>query len=290
MTHQALTRRAFSGLRASAVCCATATLLVGMLLAQPVVEMCRLSGIVLDTQGRPIPDATVAVLATAWISILRAARPVQPLATRTDRDGRYTLAVPRALGEVTVIARRAGFTSAHSPVVVLKSDHKTLPTLRLLPGLTLSGRVIDGQRRPLAGVVIRVAEPAAIDTSNLRHSLQTVTPGDGSFTLSGLDAAHYDLRAQRPSYADWSQASADVSVLARRALEIVLSEGVYLTGVVQDDRGHALAGVELSELSLERGRRSFSDATGRFRLGPYGDQLLESQRDHPLGPHATVTR
>ena len=79
-------------------------------------------GVVLDTAGRPVADATVAVVA--------APVPVADIAALTGPDGRFTIAVPEP-GDYTLLATAPDSRSARVSVRVDVATAQAQVELRL---------------------------------------------------------------------------------------------------------------------------------------------------------------
>ncbi len=110
-------------------------------------------GIVVDDDGRPVPDTRV----WAWVRLfnqeLRGAR-LSELETSTDVDGRFHLASVPTIGSVTILAWKPGYTvGEHHDLLVAKEALQ----LRLVPrGETeLEVRVTD-HHGAISGLPIRV--------------------------------------------------------------------------------------------------------------------------------------
>ncbi len=95
---------------------------------------------------------------------------------------------------------------------------------------------------------------------------ETVTAADGSFVLDGLPEGDFTLWALG---ARGAELRPGVKAGAQE-VELVLNEGITLTGIVQDQDEQPLPGVELTILH-EQHTRFFdtrSGGDGRFRIGP----------------------
>jgi protocatechuate 3,4-dioxygenase beta subunit len=119
------------------------------------------------------------------------------------RDGRATLRV-EAAGRVTVWAAAAedGTRLPWGPVVDQALDAAaTEIEVRLPPGLVISGRVLDADGKPVAGVEVQAEEGERTESGDLNATEwgeavdgRGATAKDGTFTLVGLREATYRMR------------------------------------------------------------------------------------------------
>ncbi len=141
--------------------------------------LASVSGRVVDVSGQPVAGARV----TAYTSLgdFRDAHPRR----ETDAQGRYRIADlwPGTIHRFVAEAR--GFASAGAGEVSLTpGEAKQVADLRLeRTDLTLAGRVVDAQDRPVAGAVIR--------TDSSRTT--TTTDAQGAFRLENLPAGWTSL-------------------------------------------------------------------------------------------------
>jgi len=116
--------------------------------------------------------------------------PKKEHAVRTDSQGRYVVqAIPRQWPEgkptkLRVIVYKDGFVGVDSqPIVVQPGDRVTQvgDPIRLEPGVSLSGRVVDPEGRPVVGASVEVAE-------GFPQGIRTYKTGPaGRFTVPNLD-------------------------------------------------------------------------------------------------------
>lgn len=160
----------------------------------------RLSGRVVDSEGRPCAHVTVSVtqrlsaeafdleLQSQQLRILEFS--LGMLMLETDDLGRFH-ATGLVAGTAAVLARRPGRGSAPEVEVELGPDLEA-PTLELvLPaGETLAGQVVDDEGRGLAGAWISLKGPERI---------HLVTDAEGAFSARGLTRGSYSLAVQAES-------------------------------------------------------------------------------------------
>jgi protocatechuate 3,4-dioxygenase beta subunit len=181
-----------------------------------------------------------------------------------DHRGQYRIENV-APGSYRVVAERgdSGATAA-AEVEVAEGTPEMRADLAFEPGLTLSGRVLQGSQ-PVDGAML------AIEGVDVDHSGWTDTGRDGSFRLEGLEPGRY--RATVRDFATGLAHSETVDVAASR--EIVLRvPTARVAGIVTDgaDR-RPLAGVslELAREGVELDGRlpaltAVSDSEGRFEI------------------------
>ena len=123
----------------------------------------RLTGIVLDQRGRPVPGAELAL----WlgegvkhrfaepVSLLQTAFSV-PVARRTsDDEGKFQFEGLRA-GAYGLLAQKGGFTPGVALGEIRQDNRVTTIELRLASGFFLLGRVIDLEGSPVPGALVAV--------------------------------------------------------------------------------------------------------------------------------------
>ena len=150
----------------------------------------RVEGQVLTPTGEPATNAEVG-LACDLLDCLYVLT-----GARTDESGRFALQdCNPASGKLLIALRSPGLRS-----VSLRVDFKKLPlTVRLQPGLRLSGQVVDDKGKPLSHAQVTAMSPS--DSASVPPE-QTFTDDQGQFELNSLSDANYLLLAnhQNPGY------------------------------------------------------------------------------------------
>ncbi len=219
----------------------------------------RIYGTVSDSDGR-IPDAKVLLSCSGVRS-----------STRTDRDGRYELAM---------------WTAAHCGVFVTTSDgrkhieHLDLSQAELgdsvevlldVPNNVVSGTVVDAEDgEPIAGAKVEMMQTLV----NLESSsnVETVADDEGRFTFKGAlgESASTALRAQAKGYLPATKNVAIADDVPVPEVEIKLQPSASVSGRVIGPGGEPVAGARVSCCPLGlRGRFSVSAtsaADGSFEL------------------------
>ncbi len=225
----------------------------------------KLTGAILDADGRPVPSARLAVgcgtaLGTTWN--------VHPVG-----GGRFEVAVPTTDPTVTVEAYDASDESGRRlplrPWRGERVDLRVPLTIRMETGRRLTGRVLDAAGVGAEGVDVSVrsqvqgVEPRPFMTA----TPTTRTDGEGRFAFEGLLEGEILLSVETGA---GRPAVPDVRVAAgQNEGEIRLPSPASVSGRVLDDQGRPMSGVEVSADSEHRypGRwNTTTDTEGRFRM------------------------
>jgi hypothetical protein len=146
-----------------------------------------ITGVVIDQDGRPVAGAKVTIYFAyrQWGAISgRDEHKVQ-----TDAQGRFVLrSVPRTSYEgdpckLSVVVYKDGYAGVDTDTFAFKpgdDGNQAVEPIRLHPGLSLSGRVIDPEGRPVVGAQIRTAGSWAQSANTHRSG------PDGRFTIPNL--------------------------------------------------------------------------------------------------------
>jgi RNA polymerase sigma factor (sigma-70 family) len=270
-----------------------------------------IAGRVLDRDGKPLPNARVAVLADRKrrVGDLDGQPPnILMATTAVDAGGRFTLEFPaipaRDLYDLRLIAVAPGRGLG---VVELKTDAANQETsIALPPEQPIEGRLIDIQGQSAAGVVVRVArlrvrggrgQIQAYDAKgspNLWPAPAT-TDADGRFRVLGLGPnAPATFEVEDPRFARQAfsfEVTAIPAVSGRQGEKIRPSTTVTLRPaqaldfhVIHADDGHPAAGarIEIQSMQTPDRRRGITGPTdarvddqGRARIVPWpGDRFL----------------
>ena len=189
----------------------------------------RLAGVVVDPRGRPVAGADVHLAVTLPVSRAR-----QREDAVTDDAGRFEFPAVMA-GRASLEARAEGW----SPSIPFNFDFdaKTDQTdheLRLQTPAAVSGRVVDEDDRPVAGIVVTARRKVT-----WMGNQDTTTSSDGTFVLPTLDAGPYELSARSAGYAT---ARVDGIVAPAEGIVLRLRENGALRGIVTDPNRKPVAG------------------------------------------------
>lgn len=140
---------------------------------------CTLSGKVIDDEGEPVAGARVEILGPEGVT--RADSP-------TGADGRFeTKEAPP--GKLRVAAQADGYAEARGIELEIAGGERRDGLELVIPKLDgISGRVVDAEKRPVAGARVRlVAVWALEDSPNEPARAETRSAADGSFRLPGSE-------------------------------------------------------------------------------------------------------
>jgi protocatechuate 3,4-dioxygenase beta subunit len=145
-------------------------------------------------------------------------------------------------------------------------------------GAVIAGRVLDPKRQPVSGMMVYASpEPKDGKQPEGLQGRQATTKEDGTFSLSGLGDATYSVQLNLGW--DGSQSNYKNVLLkgvagGTKDLEIVLEEGLAITGTITGPDGKPLTGAALNCRSLAKDPNSWSgnrnattDSAGAFTFG-----------------------
>lgn len=251
----------------------------------------RITGVLLDTEGRPLPGSQISV----------PGREVTPV--DTDAEGRFTLERVRP-GSVSLQATG----DKHLPVEgytlhVVAGATLTDVTLRAETGAVLVATVVDSNGQPVSGAQVRVRSVAAADAGpspagvaravarsirlggdeggaiqvfdGSEELRRAKTDANGVARISGLPTG--PVRVSASGKADAPARPVDLTIPRRGTVETILSlrPAGRVRVRVEDASGEAVDGASFSVRGPEGGieeemktHRGTTDATGVGEVGP----------------------
>lgn len=160
-------------------------------------------------------------------------------------------------GSYEVMAQCAGYTGETIQVVLVKGQEQQGLVFKLDRGTSISGIVVDGGGKPIAGARVfafkELASPdedlegllrRMVDLEKLNEEVhsETVTGADGKFQLDGLETFWYSIRAVASTFSPGT--SSEVRA-PRKDLRLVLEKGGVFEGVVQNEDGGPIPGAKV---------------------------------------------
>lgn len=235
------------------------------------------SGTVVDSDGKPVANARV--LYTGG-SDFRAQPDPRRDAAVTDASGAFKFPAIGA-GSVRFTATHPEHAPGTSSLVVLDGkSEKTGVEVKLAPGATVKGRVIDTAKQPIAGARVQIntgggggrrRDRGGPPTQRASH--QAYTNDQGEFEIKGLPraelmvSASHELGASKPKEVDAS--AGDV-----RDVELVLDLTAVIAGIVVDPDGNPVEGAQVSAQAPRgegprgpgRNNQDVTDGSGKFKI------------------------
>lgn len=254
----------------------------------------RLTGKVVNANGAPVWRATV---------VVGAAR------TKTGFSGTFEIETEELTEESVVLVAKRGHRPLLRPGLLQRLlSEETVHGVELLLGgepLTQEGLVVDGNGEPLAGMIVSIWHPVAIDmfttpedlAQGVEGKLSNIASGpvkvdartkpDGTFRVTGLGQQGYRYRVFDP--ATRASVTTDSMPAASRVMRIVLDIHARRTirGMVTMRDGRPAVGVRVGAglitwqtqtfTARATGRRTKTDEDGRFVLEDVvaGDTTIE---------------
>lgn len=212
----------------------------------------------------------------------------------TNAEG---IAMLRGIGATwsPLAVRAKGFAPAATMVTTSGNPDTTeRVALSLSRGAALSGRVIDDKKRPLAG--------ARVFATNASEPLPVVDPRrdgvltapDGTFAIPTLSAGTWRITATAGDHAPATSEPITVDgEHARTGVELVVTSGAVVRGIVTDTAGKPVAAADVRVVaqgfvSWRARRQAFTGEDGRFAIDGLARRGVEVVAWHESGASAIV--
>ena len=202
----------------------------------------RVRGTVVDQEGTPLAGVTVSLRQeTDPMKMIRRGSRVRPARAGTDEQGEFDFWSVPADMQMSLQAEKDDAPTVWKQVMVAAGESLDV-RLEIDPGHAIAGRVISSRGEVIAGAKVE-ARHSAISLSAARSGnvddrrVRGETGDDGRFELLGLGPALFDLRVKAEGFAEGSRT--DIQVVAGGVElneDIVLTEGLVISGVVLDDQ------------------------------------------------------
>lgn len=237
--------------------------------AEPPVEVVlepafAVRGTVLDEAGRPIAEASVALVTTqaGWMQGGRLFRRPSRGQVTTDSEGRFELTAIET-GKMRVEAQGQGFR--RNGVDVEAAELKDVEGIEIVlrPGATLSGRVAGPDGEAVQGARVTLSGDA--EDSPFRLSDNTaLSDGDGEYTLSGLEEGRREVSVFAAGFLA-ADKGIEIQDGANRA-DLRLERALSVEGRVLDPQGRPAAGAQVSATFKDGSIGTSSREDGTFVL------------------------
>lgn len=234
-------------------------------------EGALIAGTVVDVEGRPVPNAVVAMV---YLDLNRAlfSSDGRSEPARTDAEGRFAL--PHvASGRVGISAFADGL--APSDIVEVQAvDGGRYDDLELFCGVgeKLIGRVVDTDGQPIQGAAIEVRpterpkDPDVVKLLLSARLLRTVSDVDGLFEVDGLTGSRTTVQATKEDYV--TAVRFGVESGSTEPVEITLEKAVTVRGRVIDPSGEPVSRFSVDVRSREIDPETGEEVPRNRRRGP----------------------
>ncbi len=217
-------------------------------LPAPKSDSSHILGRVTDRAKKPIAGAVIALCLD--VSDFRSRGHISEVLSHvvSDEQGFFRMENVH-VGEVySLRAESPGFASKYVTGLELEAGGSKTYNLTMLEGLALKGVVTDLNDQPLAGARVFVQDVAMQVTDKLGGvERETKTDADGRFVISNLNQGFKNFSAAKPGYATKTMFNFHVHFSqTKRDFTFKLGPGSKLAGVVIDEHGNGISGVEIS--------------------------------------------
>ncbi len=236
----------------------------------------RTWGKVVDTDGRPVQAAAVALLPASRNPRGGAVLSYDSdLTATTDAGGVFEFPAVAA-GSYQLTVDHGEFASRRpTSIEIPEGEGETdIGSTALTPGLQIEGLVVGPDQRPVAGALVSALHPYTAPSRAGEGSRTATTNAGGRFRIGGLQDNLVDVGVQADGYAA-SHLKA-VKPGTNDLLEIELNSGAVLTGRVVDTAGDAVSGAMVTLFDVGSSpfagfddpghQQATTDAEGRFRF------------------------
>lgn len=211
------------------------------------------SGCVIDSQGRPVPDAEI------WISEEQSCNRGMRV-TRGDDQGHFEI---RAVHPTRFIwARAEGW--APSAVCPVQDD---LALTFAGPGARLRGCVVDDRGLPLRCATVQVGwylGPQPVSGLTIFPTRTLLTDRDGVFAAADLLPGDRPMLVRHPGH-QRARRRIQLDAGTLTEIEIDLATAAVIRGIVHDDQGRPLPDIHVATAGFPS-QEATTDEAGRFVL------------------------
>tara|TARA_R110002072_G_scaffold73012_1_gene174212 strand:- start:44 stop:1597 length:1554 start_codon:yes stop_codon:yes gene_type:complete len=203
-----------------------------------------LAGVVIDKEGRPVPDVVVLLVELS-------SRERKRTKARSDAEGEFSFRVPP--GDYWLQVELRGYLPVSRIAIVPALGREVV---KLFKGITGRGRVLDSDGRPVVGAKVRAC------------NLKATTDSDGRCEFEGLPAGTFEVSAYARGLKQGSVRVASTGEFGCE-FELTLERAWWVQGRVWDSAGEPALGALVRRF---RGGKFEdlvkTDDEGRFSIGP----------------------
>ena len=179
---------------------------------------------------------------------------------------------------VILVAKAPGYAVGRSEVLRVDRAPLTGVVVTLGPGGTLAGMVVDPEGNPVDEATVNATGIPGSDTASIGGRIgSAVTDAQGRFTLRNMPPGALSLSADKKGFADSHPAQVSVTENGTRDdLRLVLRNGHYIAGRVQDQDGSPVVGAEIwAGGGTLTHRLATSGPNGRYRMEDLPGEVLQ---------------
>jgi RNA polymerase sigma factor (sigma-70 family) len=194
-----------------------------------------------------------------------------------------------------LVARADGFAQ-HARMLSTSGNADAVEhvSLSLARGASLAGRVVDDKGKPVANAqVVATSAGDALPVVDPRRD-GVMTGADGAFSIATVPAGTWRLTATAGDYAPTTAPPLTVDgEHARSGIELRLSAGAVVRGVVKSSNGAPIAAADVSVVvhgyvPWRARRQAFTDAAGKFTIRGLASRAVDVVAWHDSGASAIV--
>ncbi len=230
---------------------------------------------VYDDHNHPIAGATVSVPA------------LESVREQTDSEGKVTMSnLPP--GSALLVASAPGYAKSSILVSIPRNaDTLTLQRFSLVPGVKVSGTVVDNEGKPVANAKLIAHDNSALFGVENPKKDGVSSNKDGKFELPAVPSGAMRLHASHDDFAPSSTEIIHVGDTPLSDIEVVMSEGGIISGSVVSLSGDKVAWATVRIVaggdtpSRSVNRQLIADENGKFSASglPLEELLLQASSE-----------
>lgn len=237
-------------------------------------QLARVTGVVVNDEGRPVVAAKVASEAAAPEMGMRMTMFRDAATVTTGSDGRFSVRL-RGDSDLKLRASKKGLPETKSETLRLQPGERKGGLVLTIPsGVAVSGRVLDPDGKPLSGVAVSTSDtPVGNDRMMMRRIFTGLpsededvvrTASDGTFTVR-LKEGTYDFGFKREGFAPKTVRAQNVTATGTQPIETKLDVAAEISGRVT--RGGVGVPDVMVSVFAESVSSSMTGPDGSFTLG-----------------------
>ena len=181
---------------------------------------------------------------------------------RTDADGRVQFRQLPPL-EYTVYADKQPWARA-SKQLTLFDVHEV--NIELVSGAVIDGLVVTTGGVAVEGASVTLVDPDLDHDAIPRPLPESISDATGGFQFQGVPPGQFEIRAEARGHLAGRMTGVEVQGDETISVEVVLEPGAVIRGIVRDQAGSPLPGIEIRSTSPGDyyGKKAHTDEEGQF--------------------------